>query len=275
MIFYDTVRMKQQMKYPTLPLNVPNDLCLTWKNISYTVERKTNGGSLRAIFGFQYTELIQLLHGVNGIVNSGMLMAIMGPSGAGKTTLLATISRRVKGKATGDVLLNGKPIDTEQMIRISGFVPQTDLAIESLTIQEHMEFMACMKMDRRLRANFRRQRITVLLRELGLAKCISTKLSALSGGERKRVTLAVELLTEPSILFCDEPTTGLDSYGAMTVVRTLREVAASGRIVICSLHQPASGLLEIFHEVLLLSGGRVAFQGSSMDATEFFDRFNF
>ncbi|XP_031773865.1 protein scarlet isoform X7 [Apis florea] len=280
MIFYDTVRMKQQVKYPTLPLNVPTDLCLTWKNISYTVERKTNGGSLRAIFGFQYTELIQLLHGVNGIVNSGMLMAIMGPSGAGKTTLLATISRRVKGKATGDVLLNGKPIDTEQMIRISGFVPQTDLAIESLTIQEHMEFMACMKMDRRLRANFRRQRITILLRELGLAKCTFTKLSALSGGERKRVTLAVEsreffqLLTEPSILFCDEPTTGLDSYGAMTVVRTLREVAASGRIVICSLHQPASGLLEIFHEVLLLSGGRVAFQGSSIDATEFFDSLN-
>lgn len=273
MIFYDTVRMKQQMKYPTL--NTSNDLCLTWKNISYTVERKTNGGSLRAIFGFQYTELIQLLHGVSGIVNSGILMAIMGSSGAGKTTLLATISRRVKGKATGDVLLNGKPIDTEQMIRISGFVPQTDLAIESLTIQEHMEFMACMKMDRRLRANFRRQRITILLRELGLAKCTSTKLSALSGGERKRVTLAVELLTEPSILFCDEPTTGLDSYGAMTVVRTLREVAASGRIVICSLHQPASGLLKIFHEVLLLSGGRVAFQGSSIDAMEFFDRFNF
>ncbi|XP_006609129.1 protein scarlet isoform X6 [Apis dorsata] len=241
MIFYDTIRMKQQVKYPPLSLNVLNDLCLTWKNISYTVERKTNGGSFRAIFGFQYTELIQLLHG---------------------------------GKATGDVLLNGKPIDTEQMIRISGFVPQTDLAIESLTIQEHMEFMACMKMDRRLRANFRRQRITLLLRELGLAKCTSTKLSALSGGERKRVTLAVELLTEPSILFCDEPTTGLDSYGAMTVVRTLREVAASGRIVICSLHQPASGLLEIFHEVLLLSSGRVAFQGSSIDATEFFDSLN-
>ncbi|KAK1120027.1 hypothetical protein K0M31_012757 [Melipona bicolor] len=271
MILYDTVRTTRSVRYPMLQPNILKDLCLTWRNISYTVEKKVNGGNLRAIFGLQHTEFIQLLNGVNGIVNSGMLMAIMGPSGAGKTTLLATISRRVKGQATGDVLLNGKPIDTGQMIRISGFVPQTDLAVESLTILEHMEFMACMKMDRRLRASVRKQRIMTLLGELGLAKSTNTKLSALSGGERKRVTLAVQLLTEPSILFCDEPTTGLDSYGAMTVVKTLREVAASGRIVICSLHQPASGLLEIFHEVLLLSGGRVAFQGSSIDATNFFD----
>nr|XP_034179563.1 protein scarlet-like isoform X2 [Osmia lignaria] len=271
MTFFDNNTMKHSAKYPTLPASLPKDLCLTWRNISYTVERKRNGGSFRAIFGLQHTEVVRLLNGVNGIVNSGMLMAIMGPSGSGKTTLLATISRRVKGRATGDILLNGKPVDTDQMIRISGFVPQTDLAIESLTVQEHMEFMACMKMDRRLRANIRRQRIMVLLGELGLGKCGNSKLSSLSGGERKRVTLAVQLLTEPSILFCDEPTTGLDSYGAMTVARTLREVAASGRIVICSTHQPASGLLEIFHEVLLLSGGRVAFQGSSADATEFFD----
>ncbi|XP_076631600.1 brown [Colletes latitarsis] len=263
--------MKGGVEYPTLLQNLPKDLCLTWKNISYTVQKRINGGSLRAIFGLQHTEFVQLLNEVSGIVNSGMLMAIMGPSGAGKTTLLATISRRVKGRATGEILLNGKPIDTGQMIRISGFVPQTDLAVESLTVQEHMEFMACMKMDRRLRANVRKQRIMALLAELGLGTCENSKLSALSGGERKRVTLAVQLLTEPSILFCDEPTTGLDSYGAMTVVRTLREVAARGRIVVCSLHQPASGLLDIFHEVILLSGGRVAFQGSSTDATDFFD----
>ncbi|XP_076759309.1 brown isoform X2 [Xylocopa sonorina] len=267
----DAMMMKQSVQYPTLEASMAKDLCLTWRNICYTLEKKTNGGSLRAIFGLQRTEFVQLLNEVSGVVRSGMLMAIMGPSGAGKTTLLATISRRVKGKATGDVLLNGKPIDTGQMIRISAFAPQTDLAVESLTVQEHMEFMACMKMDRRLRVYTKRQRILALLEEFGLAKCVGTKLSTLSGGERKRVTLAVQLLTEPSILFCDEPTTGLDSYGAMTVARTLKDVATSGRIVVCSLHQPASGLLDIFHEILLLSGGRVAFQGSSAKATEFFN----
>ncbi|KZC12418.1 Protein scarlet, partial [Dufourea novaeangliae] len=264
-------QMEHNVNYVRLSQSLPKDLCLTWKNISFTVQKKCNGGGLRAMFGLQQTEFISLLNGVSGIVNSGMLMAIMGPSGAGKTTLLATISRRVKGRATGDILLNGKPIDTGQMIRISGFVPQTDLAVESLTVQEHMDFMACMKMDRRVRLAVRKQRIAAILAELGLGKCGNTKLSTLSGGERKRVALAVQLLTEPNILFCDEPTTGLDSYGALTVVRTLREVAASGRIVICSVHQPASGLLDIFHEVLLLSNGRVAFQGSSADATEFFD----
>ena len=75
------------------------------------------------------------------------------------------------------------------------------------------------------------------------------------------------------MLFCDEPTTGLDSYSAMVVVRILREVAARGRVVICSLHQPASGLLDLFHEILLISSGRVAFQGPSSDATSFFDRY--
>lgn len=270
MIFFER-KMNRKVEYPKLDSSLSKDLSLAWRNISYTVEKRKNGNSLRAIFGLQRTEFIRLLNGVSGVVSSGKLMAIVGPSGAGKTTLLATISRRVKGSATGDILLNGKPIDTGQMIRISGFVPQTDLAVETLTVQEHMEFMACMKMDRRLRASLRNQRIAILLAELGLAKCNNSKLSSLSGGERKRVTLAVQLLTEPRILFCDEPTTGLDSYAAMTVARTLREVAASGRIVVCSVHQPASGLLDIFHEVILLSAGRVAFQGTSVDAMEFFN----
>lgn len=79
-------------------------------------------------------------------------------------------------------------------------------------------------------------------------------------------------MTEPRVLFCDEPTTGLDSFAAMTVTRTLRDVAARGCIVICSLHQPASGLLDLYDEIILLSSGRLAFQGSTPEALQFFRR---
>ncbi|KAK0095562.1 hypothetical protein PV326_007992 [Microctonus aethiopoides] len=246
------------------------NLCLTWRNISYTVKRRKAGSYLMDFLRGRRMEYIELLHDVNGVVKSGTIMAILGPSGAGKTTLLATISKRIKGKTTGDVLLNGKTVDRDLMSRISGFVPQEDLAVESLTVQEHMEFMARMKMDRRFRNAARNLKIEILFSDLGLIESKNTKLCNLSGGERKRVSLAVQLLTEPSILFCDEPTTGLDSYSAAIVVKTLRELATRGRVVVCSLHQPASGLLELFHEVLLLASGNVAFQGTVADASTFF-----
>ncbi|XP_011311325.1 protein scarlet [Fopius arisanus] len=271
MLFFGTVKMKSQRRsFTETALCSPRSLTLTWRNISYTVKRRRNGGYIMDLVRGRRMEDIQLLHGVSGVVKSGTLMAILGPSGAGKTSLLATISRRLKGEATGDVLLNGKPVDAHLMSRISGFVPQEDLSVETLTVQEHMEFMARMRMDRRFRTAARDQRIENLLCDLGLTESRLSKLVNLSGGERKRVSLAVQLLTEPSILFCDEPTTGLDSYSALVVVRTLRDVAARGRVVVCSLHQPASGLLELFHEVILLASGKVAFQGNTADATSFF-----
>ncbi|XP_012284737.1 protein scarlet isoform X1 [Orussus abietinus] len=252
------------------PMEVPKTFYLTWKDISYTVAKKRIKNSAKEWLVGGEVERVRLLHEVSGVVKSGTIVAIMGPSGAGKTTLLATIAQRVKGESRGKILLNGQLLDKETMARMSGFVPQVDLAVESLTVQEHMEFMARMKMDRRFRALQRKHRIHCLLTDLGLLECGNSRLSSLSGGERKRVSLAVQLLTEPSILFCDEPTTGLDSYSAMSVAKTLRDVAARDRVVICTVHQPASGLLDLFHEVLLLRAGRVAFQGTVSDANEFF-----
>ncbi|XP_011505782.1 PREDICTED: protein scarlet-like [Ceratosolen solmsi marchali] len=254
---------------------LPNEISLSWRNISYKVERRRGGNYLRDFFIGKQIEYVKLLNGVHGIVKSGTLMAIMGPSGAGKTSLLARISLRIKGTVCGEVLLNGKSADTETMSRISGFVPQQDITIESLTVQEHMEFMARMKMDREYQSPLRKQRISVLLTQLGLVKCCSTKLSQLSCGERKRISLAVELLNEPRIIFCDEPTTGLDSFAALTVIKTLRDLANRGCIVICSIHQPASGLLELFHEIIILSSGRLAFQGNTLEALRFLQSLNF
>jgi ABC-type multidrug transport system ATPase subunit len=106
-----------------------------------------------------------------------------------------------------------------------------------------------------------KDRIDYLVAHLGLNKTLNTRLCFLSGGERKKVALAVQLINDPPILFCDEVTTGLDSYAAAHIINTLRRVAHSGKIVICTIHQPASGLFDQFQEVLLLTNGRLAYQG--------------
>ncbi|XP_074109640.1 brown isoform X3 [Cotesia typhae] len=270
----------------------PTNLTLSWRNICYKVKVKKNDSYVTDFFKGRRMKYISILNGVSGVVKSGTLMAILGSryqlidlvlgnpflillmffifSGAGKTSLLATISKRIKKRTTGDILLNGKLFTRELMAKISGFVPQEDLAVKSLTVQEHMEFMAKMKIDRRYRRVARSQKIDVLLLDLGLIELKNSKLSTLSNGEWKRVSLAVELLTEPKILFCDEPTTGLDSYSATVVIDALKKIAVKGKIVICSLHQPASGLLDHFHKIYLLAAGNLAFQGSLSEATAFF-----
>ncbi|KAJ0182743.1 hypothetical protein K1T71_002112 [Dendrolimus kikuchii] len=249
----------------------PENLTLAWKDLSVYRKKKTQ----TSIWRSPTYEEIKVLHGVNGIVSSGNLIALMGSSGAGKTTLLAAISRRDKSAMTGYLMLNGRLAGADLIARISGFVPQEDLAIEDLTVAEHMEFMARMMMDKRSTKTARARRVQQLLGELGVNNCVRTKLKALSGGERKRVALAVQLLNDPPILFCDEPTTGLDSSAASAVVSRLRRLAIGGKLVICSVHQPASGVFELFHQVVLLANGRTAFHGTIEQADQFFASLNY
>lgn len=242
-------------------------IALSWNDISVWYKAKKQV----MFWEREQTEYVQVLKNVSGIAKSGHLLAIMGASGAGKTSLLATISLRVKGCAEGEILVNGKPVDSTLMSYISGFVPQQDLVIDTLTVKEHMEFMASLKMDSSVPRFHRRRQINALLSELGLAKCGDTKLSSLSGGEEKRLSLAVQLLNDPPLLFCDEPTTGLDSYNASIVVGKLSNLALRGKAVICTIHQPASGIFDMFSHVLLLADGRVAFYGDSKCAAQHFD----
>uniref|UniRef100_T1HYU4 Uncharacterized protein n=1 Tax=Rhodnius prolixus TaxID=13249 RepID=T1HYU4_RHOPR len=126
-------------------------------------------------------------------------------------------------------------------------------------------------MDRFISPNLRNQRILTLISELGIVKCSNVRMSALSGGERKRVALAVQMLNDPAILFCDEPTTGLDSYSASSVIEQLRLLAGRGKAVICTIHQPASGLFDMFHSVyLLVGGGKLALTCTTNEASLFF-----
>lgn len=114
-----------------------------------------------------------------------------------------------------------------------------------------------------------------VINELNLEQCASTRISHLSGGERKKVNLAGELLTEPDILFCDEPTTGLDSFSALAVINTLRKLTVDSRkAVICTIHHPTSDIFECFSDVILLNRGRTYYQGPTVEATSFFERYN-
>lgn len=219
----------------------------------------------------------RIINNSTGAVQPGSLMALMGASGSGKTTLMSTLAYRQPAGTVvqGDILINGRRVGPF-MHRISGYVYQDDLFIGSLTVLEHLNFMAKLRLDRRVSSEERRLIIKDLLERTGLASVSSTRIGSgddkkvLSGGERKRLAFAVELLNNPVILFCDEPTTGLDSYSAQQLVATLHELAQKGTTILCTIHQPSSQLFDNFNNVTLLADGRVAFTGSPQHALSFF-----
>lgn len=164
------------------------------------------------------------------------------------------------------------------MYNISGFVHQDDLFNGALTVQEHLNFMARLKLDRRVSRQERHELIDNLLESTGLKQCAYTRIGEegegkmLSGGEKKRLSFATELLIQPTILFCDEPTTGLDSFSAQQLVGTLQKLSNNGTAIICTIHQPSSQLFSMFDQVMLLAEGRVAFMGPPADAVTFFEQ---
>lgn len=128
-------------------------------------------------------------------------------------------------------------------------------------------------MDRRTSKTSLRARVDYTVSVLGMNEFLDTRLSVLSGGERKKVALAVQLLNDPPILFCDEVTTGLDSYSATHIVHTLKCIARTGKIVICTIHQPASSVFDKFDDVVLLSNGRLAYQGPVSMINQLFQKY--
>eukprot|EP00080_Pristionchus_pacificus_P015257 PDM75277.1 wht-2 [Pristionchus pacificus] len=226
-------------------------ITLSWKNLQVNVTKSNR----------------QLLNNVSGIARPGELMALMGASGAGKTTLLNTlVQRNLNGLSVeGEVLVNGNEMG-RRITAVSGYAQQEELFVGTLTVREYLSIQArlrvCGSEERRER------RVSIVLRQLGLLKCQHTRIGVMgikkgiSGGEARRLTFACELLSNPPVLFCDEPTTGLDSYMAESVVNVLSRIAHSGRTVLCTIHQPASQLYALFDSVVFLAGGRTAFLGS-------------
>ncbi|XP_024945590.1 protein SNQ2-like [Cephus cinctus] len=221
----------------------------------------------------------QLVNNVRGAVKSGNLTAILGGSGAGKTSLMTALAFRTAPGiiAHGDILVNGRLVDSSYMRQHSSFMHQEDIFIGTMTVMEHLTFMARMKLDRRIKSSEVRQRIDSLLREVGLSCKRNTRIGSggaddkvLSGGEKKRLAFATEMLTDPKILFLDEPTTGLDAHSASVLVSRLTSFASRNRTVLCTIHQPSSATFDSFQRIILMADGRIAFSGTSSQAVNFF-----
>ncbi|KAF0697658.1 Aste57867_11678 [Aphanomyces stellatus] len=204
----------------------------------------------------------------------------MGSTGAGKTTLMDVIAgRKTAGKIDGDLFVNGHPLDQKTFNSVSGYCEQTDVHEETSTVREAFRFSAALRLPNDTTELEREGFVDGILDVLELTAKANMQYSTLTQGERKRVTIGVELLSNPSILFLDEPTTGLDSRAATIVMECIKRIAQSGRTVVCTIHQPSTVLFELFDKLLLLkTGGEMVYFGDlgneSSHLVDYFSQFH-
>ena len=237
---------------------------LEWEGINITIENKN--------------KKTNILTNISGFVKSGETLAIIGASGAGKTTLLNHLSRRFEYnnfKSSGKILLNKQELSKSDFTSISSYVMQDDALEPDLTPKEILLFTA------KLRINAPREvqelKVAEVIKLLKIEDCQNTRVGdnfnrGISGGERKRVSIAIELLSDSPIIFLDEPTTGLDSYNAYIVISAIKMLAKEkNKIIVFTIHQPASEIYELMDKICILALGKTVFFGEKNNIIPFFN----
>lgn len=205
----------------------------------------------------------QILHSVNGRLRPKQLIAIMGPSGAGKSTLLDVLSGyRITGVG-GAIFINGRGRIMKKFKKMSCYIQQDDRIQGLLTVGENMTLAADLKLPTRMDKYEKLEVIEDILTNLGLYEHMNTRGAQLSGGQRKRLSIALELINNPLVMFLDEPTTGLDSSSCTQVVQLCRSLAHQGRTIVCTVHQPSASLFALFDQVYVLAAGNCLYQGTT------------
>ncbi|KAL3503137.1 hypothetical protein ACH5RR_037586 [Cinchona calisaya] len=237
------------------------------KNLSYTISSPYNELSFLCCKNSERAAAKFILKDVNCEARPGELTAIAGPSGAGKTTLLEILGGVISPrKVSGKVLVNGGLLHAKIFRRICAFVTQDDALFPLLTVEETLMYSALLRLPGGKKEAT--SRVKVLIKELGLNHVAGSKIGegsnrGISGGERRRVSIGVELVHDPSVILIDEPTSGLDSASALQVIALLKEMASKqGKTVILTIHQPGFRILELINRLVLLSNGHVLHNGS-------------
>uniref|UniRef100_A0A7S2SDN1 ABC transporter domain-containing protein n=1 Tax=Mucochytrium quahogii TaxID=96639 RepID=A0A7S2SDN1_9STRA len=251
---------------------------LSWRNLKYSVEiqvteeQEGNSGGIGGFGGkgvrgtsrvMKKTVNLDLLQGIDGYAKPGEMTALMGSSGAGKTTLMDVLAgRKTTGVITGEIYVNGAPQNLETFPKICGYVEQFGVHLEKSTVKEAVEFSAALRLgkDSEYTKKFVEEVMDLLELDSIANHLVGDASTGLSFEEIKRLTIGVELVANPSIVFADEPTSGLEARSAMVVMRCLRNVAKTGRTVVATVHQPSTSVFNLFDNLLLLKrGGEVVF----------------
>ncbi|MDR1162112.1 MAG: ATP-binding cassette domain-containing protein [Tannerellaceae bacterium] len=230
---------------------------LSGRDIDFTFDKSTNG-----------------IHDFSFDLKSGQLVAIMGGSGVGKSTLLGLMNGSIYPDK-GTITINGHPVGSPEARQLIGFVPQDDLLIEELTVYQNLLFTARLCFARLSKEEIE-ARVANVLADLGLTEISALQVGSpirktISGGQRKRLNIALELIREPAILYLDEPTSGLSSSDSEKVMILLKEQTHRGRLVVVNIHQPSSDIYKLFDRLWLLDkGGYPIYDGNPIEAITYF-----
>jgi ABC-type multidrug transport system ATPase subunit len=240
---------------------------LSWHNVTVRVKDRTT------------KQPISILSSASGFVEAGQVVALMGPSGSGKTTLLNVLAHRTTANAEilGEVMINNERASLTAIRNLSSFVEQEDALIGSLTVKETISFAARLALSSSVSKKERVLRVNDLLDAFGIRDQANTLVGTpirkgISGGQKRRLSVASQLIADPRILFLDEPTSGLDSAASFEVMNYIKRVAVQHQlIVVASIHQPSTATFALFDQLMLLSGGKTCYFGPRAGVQSYFD----
>ncbi|XP_064416330.1 broad substrate specificity ATP-binding cassette transporter ABCG2 [Latimeria chalumnae] len=247
---------------------LPQGSTVAFHNVEYRVKLKSGIACQRRV------TTKEILTDINGIMKPG-LNAILGPTGSGKSSLLDILAARKDPTGlSGEVLIDGAP-QPANFKCISGYVVQDDVVMGTLTVRENFQFSAALRLSKSISDGEKNEKIEELIQELGLSKVANSKVGTqlirgVSGGERKRTNIGMELIIDPPVLFLDEPTTGLDASTAYAVLSLLKRMSKRGRTIIFSIHQPRYSIYKLFDSMTLLANGRMVYHGPAKNALDYF-----